>query len=143
MRLFLQTQGLWMVDVLQTYVRRKPGSAKDTDLEPRTCTDFRPIFRQHQHMNVVIFTGWKADRLTGMQWEKEQLIPAGKFWKNGKQRMPLHRNLKIRIDGSPREIETHTLPSPSNATKRIELNAKIEMYQKVLMRIRVDGSSLL
>lgn len=135
MRLFLQTHELWMIDVLQTFVRRKPGSAKDTDLEPRTFTDFRPIFRQHPKMNVVIFTGEKAERWTGMQWEKEQLIGAGKFRMNGKPQMPRHRILEIGIDDSRRKIETFTLPSPSNAAnKAIELNKKIEMYGEVLRR---------
>lgn len=134
MKQFLKLSKIWMIDVLQTYVRRKPGSAKDNDLDPKDYTKFRPIFEKHPLIHTVIFTGAKAEKWAGEQWTREGILarPA-EFWKNGKARMPRHQNLAMAMDNDQRQIEMYTLPSPSNAAnKAIPLDEKIEMYRKIL-----------
>jgi G:T/U-mismatch repair DNA glycosylase len=131
-REFLISQQFWMIDVLQTYRRKQPGSAKDSDLDPVIYTDFKPIFEQHPTIKTLTFTGGKAEEWTGVKLEKERLIRHGDFRKSGN--MPRPRLLTIDLDGVQREIEAFTLPSPSRASDRRYRNSKLQMYEEVLLK---------
>lgn len=131
---FLSSHKIWMVDVLQSYKRTKPQSAKDSDLDPITYTEFRPIFEQHTTIDTLVLTGGRAEEWTGNKLENERLIGPGDFWRNGKSVMPRLRKLDFGIDGTRREIQVFTLPSPSRASDRRYKNSKLNWYGEVLLR---------
>jgi G:T/U-mismatch repair DNA glycosylase len=137
-RQFLINHRIWVVDVLQTY-RRKDGkekSASDSDLVPVTYTKFGPIFRRHSTIDTVVITGAKAETWTGRQMSKEGLILTEKFSQDTQgQPIPRHWRLKISLDGAQREIDAHTLPSPSAGNwMSYTDDEKLQMYKDVLLK---------
>jgi G:T/U-mismatch repair DNA glycosylase len=132
---FLRVKRIWMVDVLQTYRRKKKDSAEDRHLVPLTFTKFEPIFSRLFELRTVIFTGAKAELWSGAAFEKENLISPGDFKKlDGGHRMPRCRTLTLKVGGGVRAVSAFTLPSPSRASDRRYKHSKASWYEEVLIR---------
>lgn len=133
MRQFLSDHKMWMRDVLQVY-RRKEGkseSAKDMDIIPLAYTDFRPTFAKHTTIDTVVFTGDRAEKWTGKQLEAQGVIEPGQLSCSTKgQVIPRKKRFTISLEGKQRDIDFHTLPSPSAGNWRLYSDDQKKQYYK-------------
>lgn len=135
MRRFLADHGMWMRDVLQTFHREVPDSAKDSDLRPHTFTDFRDVFERCPTIDTVVFTGQKAEEWTYRAMREQGLIPEGLIKRRSGENIPRSRRISVSIPSGAREIDFHTLPSPSDGNFFIYTDEeKQDWYGKVLLQ---------
>jgi G:T/U-mismatch repair DNA glycosylase len=134
MRHFLAGHGMWMRDVLQTFHREVPESAKDSDLRHHSFTDFGAVFEQCPTIDTVVFTGQKAEEWTYRAMREQGLIPEGLIKRTNGENIPRYRRILVSLPSGAREIDFHTLPSPSDGNFFTYTDEeKQEWYGKVLL----------
>jgi G:T/U-mismatch repair DNA glycosylase len=135
-RLFLKSQNFWMHDICEKYTRNGSGTgALDKDLVVLERADLRRILEEHKTINSIVFTGKKAEELSGKQMEFQKLIRPYKFWAEGisKATMPRPRLLSVAFNEDERKIQTFTVPSPSpNTLRAYDLSEIVDLYRTAL-----------